>query len=387
MIERNQEMPVFVDGVGWWEPGEDGTGRWLVTGYDQARAVLRDGRLSRELVNPDPPGPALRMSITEMDPPRHTRVRTLIGGAFSARHVELLCPEIDGVATELLDELIAANDGADLLADFCAPLTYRAQCMVLGVPEHRREAIRTCAVERLATSGTDPDATAVAEARLHAEVCTMLDDERRPPTGLFAGLIAAHRDGVITEPELTGLAASLFFDGHALAAAQIAHAVSGVLGRPGLLARLAGDAALLDGVVEESLRHNPSVNLSMARIAKSDFTLGDMRVRAGDRVTVAIPAANRDGAAFAGADVFDPHRSPSRHLSFGFGTHHCIGAYLARVEMRAALSALARRVPGLRLAEPLELLVSPMIRTLTALPVRWSGPVRSETGPKARNHP
>ncbi|MDQ3405321.1 MAG: cytochrome P450, partial [Actinomycetota bacterium] len=202
----------------------NGCPAWVVTGYRETRDFLRDSRFSRTEATDrrHPPGPALRMSVTEMDPPRHTGIRTLIGGAFSARNVEPLRPAVERAAGDLLDELMDAGPSADLLADFCAPLAFAAQCELLGVPQRHRESIRAHAVERLGCS--DAAATREVELRLHAEVTTMLADDQ-PRTGLFAELAEAHRRGEIDATDLTGLATSLFFDGHALSAAQIAHTV------------------------------------------------------------------------------------------------------------------------------------------------------------------
>ncbi|MFD7660502.1 cytochrome P450 [Actinosynnema sp. NPDC059797] len=361
----------------------DGGREWLVTGYEEARDFLRDHRFSRAVLAEaqHPRGPATRMSVTDLDPPSHTRIRALIGGAFSARRTERLRGHVERTAEELLDGLIAAAPTADLLADLCAPLTFAAQAELLGVPASRRTAIRELATARLGAPGASRTEVYRGELLLHEEVSALLADTDDPPTGLFAELLSAHRDrGLLDATELTGVAASLFFDGHALAAAQIANAVLCALSRPGLLAGLDRRPDLLAGVVEESLRYSPSVNFSMTRVATSAVRLAGARIEPGDRVTALLPVANRDDAAFADPRRFAPDRTRARHLSFGHGTHHCLGAHLARVEMRAALRALARRAPRLSLAldeRDLAWAVTPTMRTLTALPVRWNAPTRS----------
>lgn len=354
----------------------DGATTWLVSGYQQTREFLRDERFSRAAASESCHyrGPAVRMSITEMDRPRHTRVRNLIGGAFSARRVELLRPRLKELAERLLAAAIEAGPPADLLADFCAPLTFGAHCELLGVPQARREAVRRCSLDRLGTPDTaDPARTYRAELDLHAEVTELLTDPGLP-AGLLADLVAQRDQGHLTGTELNGLAASLFFDGYALAAAQIANAVLCLLTRPALLGSLRADAGLLGSVLEESLRYSPSVTLSMARIATTDLVFHGAAIRAGDRVAAALPLANRDTAAFDDPGGFDPARTANRHLTFGFGTHHCLGAHLARVEMAAAISALLRHAPDVTLAVPeheLAWYASPTVRSLAALPVRW----------------
>ncbi|MGO1053278.1 cytochrome P450 [Crossiella sp. CA198] len=337
---------------------------------------MRDNRFSRHLPehHGQLAGPALRMSITEMDPPRHTEIRTLIGGAFSARRVETLRPVITAYAEVLLAKARGRGPAGDLLTEYCTPLAFAAQCELLGVPGHRRAAVRALAEARLRVAGRDPAATCLAELGLHAEIADLLADRQRPPTGLFADLLIAHRDGGLSHEDLTGLAASLFFDGHALSAAQIGHAALCLLRRPELWERLRTEPALLSGVVEETFRHSPAVNHTMSRVATTGLELGGRQVRAGDRVVAALPLANRDPTAIDDPDAFLATREHPRHLSFGHGTHHCLGAHLARVEVQVAMEVLLRTAPGLRLADPdvePAQTVTPMMRALTALPVHW----------------
>lgn len=357
----------------------DGRREWLVSGYGEAREFLRDKRFSRAVLAEatHPRGPATRMSVTDLDPPEHTRIRTLIGGAFSARRAGQLRGFVETTAADLLDGLVAAGPTADLLADFCAPLTFTAQAELLGVPPSRREVIRDRANGRLGKPGSPRTAVYDGELLLHAEVVAMLADTEDPPSGLMAELVAAHREGVLEENDLTGLAASLFFDGHALAAAQIANAVLCLVSRPGLLAALDTNPALVDAAVEEALRYSPSVNFSMTRVALEEVSLAGIRIEPGDLVTALLPIVNRDESVFADPDRFVADR-PGRHLSFGHGTHHCIGAHLARVEIQSALRALSRLAPALSLAVPessLSWTVSPTMRALSALPVRWNSSV------------
>lgn len=367
----------------------DGRREWLVTGYAQARDFLRDKRFSRAILaeTNHPRGPATRMSVTELDPPRHTRIRTLIGGAFSARRVGQLRCHVEQVAEELLDELIDAAPAADLLAAFCAPLTFAAQAELLGVPLSRRDVIRDRANARLGKPGSSQTEIYHGELLLHDEVVAMLADAEDPPTGLMAELVSAHRDqGLLSETDLTGLAASLFFDGHALAAAQIANTVLCLVSRPGLLGSLDRNPDMVDAAVEEALRYSPSVNFSMTRVAITAVELAGVRIEPGDLVTALLPMVNRDDDVFADPHRFGFDRTGTRHLSFGHGTHHCLGAHLARVEIQVALRALARRAPRLSLVveeRDLAWTVSPTMRTLSALPVRWNTSVvlrSSETG-------
>lgn len=359
-------------------PTDGGPDRWLVSGYTQTRDLLRDRRLSRAALTTGAGlrGPATRMSITDMDPPRHTEVRRLVSGAFSARRVAALRGHVEREAEELLERLLATGPSGDLLADFCAPLTFAAQSELLGVPASWRTVVRDRANARLGGPGTSRAEVFRGELKLHGAVTAMLDDTGDPVSGLLGELVSAHRDhGLLSREDLTGLAASLFFDGHALAAVQIANTVLCVLGRPGLLPRMAEDAELRARVADEGLRFAPAVTMSMARIATADIEIDGVRIKRDDLVHAALPLGNRDDSAYTRPDDFDPDRAGARHLSFGHGTHHCIGSHLALVEVQSALRALARRTPRLRLAvaaEDLRWTVTSSIRRLASLPVRWN---------------
>lgn len=316
------------------------------------------------------------MSVTEMDPPAHARVRRLVAGAFTARGIERLRARIERIADRLLDQLVAAGPPVDLVEWFCAPLAFAAQCEVLGVPVAHRSTIRTWAVARSGQPGTAPETIQAAEFQLHAHVTRVITEKRRwPGKGLFDHLIAARdRHDLIDETELRGIAASLFFDGHFLAATQIANSVRCLLRHPDHLRLLQAHSSLISRAAEELLRVSPSVNHSMSRVATADVDLGGMRIRAGETMTAALPLANRDAAVFARPDQLDFVRPVNQHLSFGHGIHYCLGAHLARVELQIALTALLHRLPGLRLAVP-DRTLSPFATQgacgVLTLPVSW----------------
>jgi cytochrome P450 len=356
----------------------DGQPGWLVTGYRQTKNFLRDRRFSRAAAAAacHPRGPAARMSITDLDPPRHTRMRNLIGGALSARRSEMLRPYVARKAAELLDDLVHRGATADLLQDFCLPLTFAAQSELLGVPDARRAAVRLRATERLGPPGASQKSIYEGELLLHAEIAEMLADRDDPPTGLVADLLTAQREhGSLSDVDLAGLVSSLFFDGPTISAAQIVNTILCVISRPGLLARLGEAPDRVDGAVEEALRFCPSVNFTMTRVAVEEVELDGVHIHEGDQVTAAIPVVNRDGRVFAVPERFQPDRTGPKHLTFSHGTHHCLGAHLARVELQVAIRALAAAAPDVSLAvgeDELSWTVSPAMRTLEALPIRWN---------------
>jgi cytochrome P450 len=176
---------------------------------------------------------------------------------------------------------------------------------------------------------------------------------RAPGRALLDQLLdACDRSALIDEQELHGIAASMFRDGHFLAATQIANCMVYLFDHFQLLALLRQRPALLKAAVEELLRLCPAINHSMSRVAVKQTQLSGVTVPAGTTVTAALPAANRDGCAFANPDELDLQRPGRRHLSFGRGVHFCLGAHLARVELQTALHTLLTKLPRLRLATP-----------------------------------
>jgi cytochrome P450 len=363
---------------------------WLITGYDAASALLRDPRLRRAAVSEalSHRGPALRMSITEMDQPEHARVRRLISGAFSARRIERLRPDLERTADRWLNRLLAGPPPVALHARFCAPLAFDSHCLVLGVPDKHRETLWRLSLRRSGGPDIPPEEVHAAETELHQYVAGMLFDTSPAPFGLFAELIAAHRErGVITERELTGIAASLFFDGHLLTANQITNSVLCLLTLPHALG-IPDDPAQVGAVVEELLRFCPSVTMSMPRIATEDIDQDGVHIRAGDTVVMALPLVNRDRRAVSEPDRIDIFRRDRHHLSFGHGMHYCLGAHLARTLTQVALAALTRRLPGPALAVPedeLDWYVTPNMRGIRELPLTWRVEVTSNDGSQVSN--
>ncbi|HEV7804807.1 MAG TPA: cytochrome P450 [Solirubrobacteraceae bacterium] len=357
---------------------EDGTRTRLVVAYDATRELMVSEHFSRTTASAErgARGPTLEWSVTEMDPPQHTRVRALLARSYSARGVERLRGRIAELAAELAGDMVTAGAPADLVSCFCAPLTFAAQCELLGIPERHRGRLHAWCVASSGPPGTAPATARMAEIALHRVVGEILEELRDVPgDALYHRLIDARdRSGLIDEPELHGIAASMFRDGHFLAATQIANSVLYLFDHPELRAILRERPALLRPAVEELLRLCPAVNHSMSRVALQQTELGGVIVPAGTTVTASLPAANRDGYAFARPDVLDLERPGRRHLSFGRGVHFCLGAHLARVEIHTGLQTLFERLPGLRLAIPrseLRPFVTQGALGVLEMPVQW----------------
>ena len=354
----------------------DGRQVLLVTGYKQARSFLTDPSYSRSAATGSPPvGPASAMSMTELDPPRHTFIRGVVSHMFSARAVQRKREQIERRAADLVQSLAKSGSPVDLVSSFCAPFSFSVHCDLLGVPAHARTEIRALSIRRSGRPGASVLETYQAELALQEAVSDALNYVRNQGgDGVFAELIAMHERSLLTDSELTGIASSLFFDGHLLASAQIANAVLSLLCHPDQLRLLIGNPSALLNATEELLRWNPSITLGMPRMASTSANIGDRCISPGQIATVAFGIVNRDRTIFAEPERLDVRRSPNRHLSFGAGIHHCLGAHLMRMELHTALVSLLASLPGLKLAvdeDQIEWSASHTIRMLLHLPIQW----------------
>ena len=356
---------------------------WLVTGDAEAREVLGDLTSYSTDVRPyygksgAAGGDIGGLGFT--DPPEHTRLRKLLTPEFTMRRLARLKPEIDRIIDQQLDEteqVAAANDGiADLAQTFAFPIPFLVICELLGLRPEDRETFRGLATARFdVTSGGGAIMGAVSASRefLFAECGRQRTD---PGPGLIGQIIREHGDE-ITDFDLGGLADGAFTGGLETSASMLALGTVVLLGRPELYAEMASDPGTVTPTVEELLRHLSVVQVAFPRFAKADVEVGGHRIRKGSCVMVHLPAADRDTRAYPAGDVLDPARATSSHLAFGYGFHRCVGAELARMELRAAYPALARRFPDLALAVPAEDLAyhaKSIVYGVESVPVRLHG--------------
>ncbi|MFE6994235.1 cytochrome P450, partial [Streptomyces pharetrae] len=335
-----------------------GQDAWLATRYADVRTVLSDSRFSlAQAVGRDRPRTEAadwdQVGLMSLDPPGHTRLRSLMTKEFSARRVGRLAARARRAADELLDGVVAAGPRADLVGQFAVPLPLILNCELFGVPPgHSR--FRDW-VEHTLFASTVEELTAQTEN--WAERVTELLDLRRTDLGddLLSSLVLAHdRDGTISEEELVALVVDLVAAGFVTVTGQIAASFYHLLIRPEALVRLAERPELVPMAVEELLRYVDLLDFTAPRYATEDVELGGVLVQAGEPVLTSLAAANRDAAVFTHADELVLDRAGAPHLGFGHGVHFCLGAHLARLELRAALEAALRRLPGLRLAVPEE---------------------------------
>ena len=350
--------------IHWLPPG-----LWMVTRYDDCLALLSDERLSTDptragifdaLLPPGwGPGSAvdglLRRLLMFMDPPDHTRLRSLVAAAFSRRSVEDLRPRIATIASGLLDEI----DGEfDLIADFAYPLPVAVIAEMLGVPLSDRERFGAWSrelVQIVAVNEPVPEVIDGANATIEAffDYFRDLAAQRRasPRSDLLSALIEATDDGNrLTEDELLATCVLLLVAGHETTANLIGNGMLALLRRPSELDRLRADTALISGAVDELLRYDSPVQAT-ARTTLAELEVGGRVIGPGERLVLLLGSANRDPARFERPDELVIDRAPNHHLALGGGIHFCLGAPLAKLEARIAISSLLERFSSLELAE------------------------------------
>jgi cytochrome P450 len=371
-------------------PVAGGGHAWLVTRYHDVRAALADPRLSRAAVYEPgapqfaglfqaPPG-----MIVSVDPPEHTRLRVLAEQAFSTERLEKMRPRIEQTADDLAAGLARGGAPADLVARFASPLAMTVICELLGVDPADRGMFEVWVRQLAAVSGPAEEQQD-GQARLGAYMAALVAAKREQPADDVLSALVAAREGdwTLGEEELVVFGYTLLGAGYDSTASQIANFVLALLAdHPERWEHLGRNPQDVPDTVEELLRGvnlNGTDTTGLPRIALGDVELGGALIPAGDAVFIAVSSANRDESVFPDADRLDFARGPvaAQHVAFGHGIHRCLGAPLARIELAAALEALTRRLPGLRLAVPEDGLVwrtGDVNHSLTALPVAWPGP-------------
>ncbi|CAL9427239.1 Putative cytochrome P450 YjiB [Actinosynnema sp. ALI-1.44] len=331
--------------------------QWHVVGHAAAQRVLGDAAaFSSDFSGLMPATPELapfaKSNFVGMDAPRHPLLRGLVARAFTRRSVEALEPRI----AEITDELLAGvgdADRFDLVADLAHPLPVVVVAELLGVPTADRPTFRRWADALLSTAGAGVGYAADVKVVEHAgpalvEMADYLREHARrrrtrPTDDLIGRLVAVEVDGRrLDEDEVVGVAALLLIAGHITTTAALTSAVLALDADPGAADALRADPGLLAPAVEEVLRFGSPFTQTYRRVTRPTELCG-RTLAAGELVTVWLASANRDEERFADAGVFAPGRDPNPHLSFGHGPHFCLGAPLARLELRVVLRTLLDR--------------------------------------------
>ncbi len=351
---------------------------WLATRYADARFVLGDKRFSRAaaVTRDEPRMQAGRLSggILSMDPPEHTRLRTLVAKAFTVRRVEELRPRARAIAAGLVADMVRDGAPADLVDRFALPLPVAVICELLGVPVADRPKFRVWSDNALSTSRLTAQEFLASREEMRDYMRGLIASHReRPADDLMSALIDA-RDSAdrLSELELVDLCSGLLIAGHETTASQIPNFLVTLFDHPEAMARLRAEPHLIPGAVEELMRFVPlGAGAGFPRYATEDVAVGGVVVRAGEPVVVAIGAANRDALRFSDADTLLVDRPPTQHLGFGHGVHHCLGAALARMELQEALRVLLGDLPNLHVAGDIEWKRDMIVRGPVTMPVGW----------------
>ncbi|MDR3470958.1 MAG: cytochrome P450 [Devosia sp.] len=351
----------------------DDYGHWCFAGFKEVNALLRDKRFGREILHvmtreelgwpePKPHTAAFdqteRYSLLNLEPPGHTRLRTLVNRAFVSRHVERLRPRIESLANELIDRFEPAGE-VELLKAFAAPLPAIVIAEMIGVPRDMAMQLVVWSNRMVqmymyeVTEATERDADAAAAEFMDYMRRLIAERRAKPTEDLLTHMLSAGEDGQkLTEDEVISTAILLLNAGHEATVHTTGNAVKTIL-ESGLDPKILFDTPeQTEATVEEALRYDAPLHL-FTRHALQDVELeGGIALKKGELVGLMLGAANRDPQRFAHANRFDPFRTDGQNVSFGAGIHFCIGAPLARIELQTALSTLFRRLPRLRLAAP-----------------------------------
>lgn len=331
---------------------EPGTGLWALFDYDSVKRAITDPETFSSAAAPPGSVPAQWLIFT--DPPRHSKLRALIGRALTPRSIASLEPRILELTRGLLDPMLTTRGEPDFQAGLSIPLPLMVIADLLGAnvahwPLFRGWSDALLGLVNTISGGPAAARSIAAFSQAHAEMRTylggLLEARRaRPGNDLLTQLLQAELDGErLGEEELLAFFQLLLLAGHETTTNLIGNALVCLIDNPGELARLQADASLIPGALEEVLRYRSPVQ-AVFRIARRDVELHGQTIREGALVLALIGSANRDSAHFAEPDRFDVSRSPNPHIAFGHGVHFCIGAALARLEARVVLTELLARV-------------------------------------------
>ncbi len=360
---------------------------WVVTDYENGRALLADPRLSKDAVNlpavvtaqsvdPDFQATEQPRSMLFSDPPEHTRLRKLIGKAFTMRRVQKMRPWIEQTTDALLERIVPGEE-FDLVDDIALALPIYVIGNLLGVPEERFEDFKTWS-GALASVDISAEEKQKALGQAFVYLGQLVAEKRADPgEDMVSALIEADDDGVrLTDTELMSTIFLVMNAGYETTANMISSGVLALLDHPDQQQKLRADPSLIPGAVEEFLRYESPLNLSTIRYTTSPVEVGDVTIPEGEIVFIALMSANRDPGKYADPNRLDVTRpSAHSHLSFGHGVHHCLGAPLARLEGEIVFTKLLERFPDWRLTvapAALEWRYTAQFRGLEKLPVRMA---------------
>jgi cytochrome P450 len=357
----------------------NGQPTWIVSRYQDIRAALVDPRLSADTL-PNVIRPSSEEStpviFARIDDPEHHRLRRMMTSQFTFRRTEAMRPQIQELVDHYLNTMIDAGPPADIVRDFALPVPSLVIALLLGVPPQDLELF-----QHNTSVGLDVNSTEEQRVQGFAEMYGYIQElvarkAREPGDDLISRLVTDYvATGQLDNDTVAVNGVIMMQAGHETTANMISLGTVALLEHPDMFERLGqtDDPVLIAYAVEELMRYLTIVHAQVDRIATEDLTMAGQLIRAGDRLLMNLPAGNWDSEFVDSPEKLDIQRNARGHLAFGYGTHQCIGANLARVEMQVAFATLARRLPGLQLAVPPDELrfKEADIYGMKELPVTW----------------
>jgi cytochrome P450 len=360
-------------------------GIFLAAGYNDANAVLRTKTLGRIFTPKEPESQWHEFnwlhsdSLLDSEPPKHTRLRSLVGKAFSRSRIESLRPEVERIANNLLDEAenkLSSNGNFDLIADYAEPLPVKVIAALLGFPDRDEHLLRPWSQSIVKMYEVSPSLEAQEEAKQaaheFAEYVRDLMKERKtsPGADLISELAVVEEAGEkLNAQELIATCVLLLNAGHEASVNGFGNGMVATFERPDQLELLRKDPrGIADTAIEEFLRFDAPLHL-FERTATADTEIGGVLVKEGQKIASLLGSANRDETIFDRADELDLTREHNPHIGFGAGIHFCLGAPLSRIEMGASLPLLFERFPNLILVETPKRRPTFVLRGYESIPV------------------
>src|SRR5258705_6479826 len=333
-----------------------------VSRHEDVKAVLTD---HQRFSNGRPPGfvvpgaPAVSDeevassragNLLGLDPPEHQRLRRMLTPEFTIRRMKRLEPRIVEIVDAQLDAMESTGPPADLVSSFALPIPSLVICELLGVPYEDREDFQQRSTRQLDLSLPISERLALVR-RGREYMASLVERSRRHPGEDILGMLVRDHGHELTDDELVGVASLLLLAGHETTSNMLGLGTLALLPHPDQLAAVRDDPDAIGPAVEELLRWLSIVHSAIPRITTTDVEIAGVGIPAGRLVFVSLPSGNRDPEFIDAPEVLDIRRGAPGHLAFGHGVHHCLGAPLARMEMRIAFPALLRRFPTLAMAE------------------------------------
>ncbi|XUL93327.1 cytochrome P450 [Streptomyces galilaeus] len=363
----------------------NGATPWLITRHADQRALLTDPRVSDDDLEPGFPyvnahraeiAPHTPRLITNTDAPEHTRLRRTVNAPFLVKRIEAMRAPVQKIVDELIDDMLAGPNPADLLTALALPVPSLVIAELLGVPYEDHDFFQrssSIALDSAASPQEAREASGALAAYLDKLIGLKLEN---PGEGVLSEMAGRVKAGEMTRTEAVHMGVAMLIAGHETTATMISLGTLALLQNPGQLAlvRDTDDPKVIAGAVDELLRYLTIVQTGVRRVAKADIEIGGVTIKAGEGMIFDLHAANWDPEAFPEADRLDITRSARQHQAFGYGPHQCLGQNLARLELQVVYGTLYRRVPTLRLAAPVEQLAFDRTGTtygVACLPVAW----------------